>query len=131
MMKRVIALVLTFLSILSLTACGSSESSAGSGYDGDTIVLRICNWEEYIDEGGWDPEEETIDLESGDIIGDVYPSIFCYICPLEHAPDRRDRIQHYTAHCDKPEVYHNRCDPLLIHGFCNSAPFGQCRRQYA
>ena len=70
MMKRLIALVLTVLSILSLTACGSSESSAGSGYDGDTIVLRICNWEEYIDEGGWDPEEETIDLESGDIIGE-------------------------------------------------------------
>ena len=70
MMKRVIAMVLTVLSVLSLTACGSSESSAGSGYDGDTIVLRICNWEEYIDEGDWDPEEETIDLESGDIIGE-------------------------------------------------------------
>ena len=30
----------------------------------DTIILTICNWEEYIDEGGWD---EVIDLESGDI----------------------------------------------------------------
>ncbi len=35
----------------------------------DTIVLRVCNWEEYIDEGGWD-KEDTIDLESGDIIGE-------------------------------------------------------------
>lgn len=33
------------------------------------VVLRVCNWEEYIDEGDWD-EEETIDLESGDIIGE-------------------------------------------------------------
>lgn len=32
------------------------------------VVLRICNWEEYIDEGGWD-EEERIDLESADIFG--------------------------------------------------------------
>lgn len=33
------------------------------------VTLRVCNWEEYIDEGDWD-EEETIDLESGDIIGE-------------------------------------------------------------
>ncbi len=33
----------------------------------DTITLRVCNWEEYIDEGSWD---ETIDLESGDIKGE-------------------------------------------------------------
>ncbi len=35
----------------------------------DTIVLRVCNWEEYIDEGGWD-DEDTIDLESGNIKGE-------------------------------------------------------------
>ena len=35
----------------------------------ETVTLRICNWEEYIDQGGWD-EEETIDLESGDIFGE-------------------------------------------------------------
>lgn len=28
------------------------------------IVLRIANWEEYIDEGGWD-KEEAIELEDG------------------------------------------------------------------
>lgn len=33
------------------------------------VTLRVCNWEEYIDLGDWD-EEETIDLESGDIIGE-------------------------------------------------------------
>ncbi len=32
------------------------------------VTLRVCNWEEYIDLGGWD-EEDTIDLDSGDIIG--------------------------------------------------------------
>jgi spermidine/putrescine transport system substrate-binding protein len=40
-------------------------SGADSGRD---ITLRICNWEEYMDEGGWDADE-TIDLPSGDIIG--------------------------------------------------------------
>ena len=35
----------------------------------ETVTLRICNWEEYIDLGGWDEEEEVIDLESGDIFG--------------------------------------------------------------
>lgn len=35
----------------------------------DTITLRVCNWEEYIDEGGWD-EDERIELPSGDIFGD-------------------------------------------------------------
>ncbi|MCQ2507766.1 MAG: extracellular solute-binding protein [Dorea sp.] len=35
----------------------------------DTVTLRVCNWEEYIDLGDWDEEEETIDLESGDILG--------------------------------------------------------------
>ena len=35
----------------------------------ETITLRICNWEEYIDLGGWE-EDETIDLDSGDIFGE-------------------------------------------------------------
>ena len=33
------------------------------------IILRVSNWEEYIDLGDWD-EEETIELDSGDIIGE-------------------------------------------------------------
>lgn len=31
------------------------------------IVLRVCNWEEYIDLGEWD-EEEIIELENGTVI---------------------------------------------------------------
>ena len=33
------------------------------------VVLRICNWEEYIDEGGWE-DDELIDLPSEDIFGE-------------------------------------------------------------
>lgn len=49
--------------------------TAGTVYASDTagqeeeIVLRVSNWEEYIDLGGWD-EEDTIDLDSGDIFGE-------------------------------------------------------------
>ena len=35
----------------------------------ETVTLRVCNWEEYIDLGDWD-EDETIELPSGDIIGE-------------------------------------------------------------
>ena len=35
----------------------------------DVVTLRVCNWEEYIDEGGWG-EDETISLSDKDIIGE-------------------------------------------------------------
>ena len=35
----------------------------------EKVVLRVCNWEEYIDLGDWD-EEEIIELPSADIIGE-------------------------------------------------------------
>lgn len=35
----------------------------------DTIILRVCNWEEYIDTGDWS-DDDTIDLESGSIKGE-------------------------------------------------------------
>ncbi len=44
----------------------SEGFASGKKHDNREIVLRVSNWEEYIDEGDWD---ETIDLESGDIIG--------------------------------------------------------------
>ena len=73
--KRLTAL--TALTALLVTLCCLLPVSAGAD---DVVVLRICNWEEYIDEGkGWEEEnEETkqeepviIDLESGDICGHV------------------------------------------------------------
>ena len=45
------------------------NSTKTEAADNDTITLRICNWEEYIDEGGWNADE-TIDLESTYIRGD-------------------------------------------------------------
>lgn len=48
---------------LSLSGCGERQKE-------HEVVLRICNWEEYIDEGDWD-EEETIDLADGtNILGE-------------------------------------------------------------
>ena len=46
--------------VKSLAAQNTSSTKA--------VTLRICNWEEYIDTGDWG-EDETIDLPSGDIIG--------------------------------------------------------------
>lgn len=48
-------------------ASETEESTAGTS-SSQTVTLRICNWEEYIDTGDWD-EGDTIDLPSGDIIG--------------------------------------------------------------
>ena len=47
------------VSALPLSACSKTN---------DELVLRVSNWEEYIDLGGWD-NDEVIDLESGNIIG--------------------------------------------------------------
>ena len=43
---------------------------AFSGAEEETVTLRVCNWEEYIDQGDWSEEEDLIDLESGDIFGE-------------------------------------------------------------
>lgn len=51
-----------------MPAAGSASPAAKKETD-RTVTLRVCNWEEYIDLGDWD-QEETIDLESGDIIGE-------------------------------------------------------------
>lgn len=56
-MKAVAMLFLMF-AITGVTATGCKKSTD------ETMVLRVANWEEYIDEGDWD-EEETIELEDG------------------------------------------------------------------
>lgn len=51
-------------------AGASALTLAGCAGGGDqTVVLRVCSWEEYIDLGGWD-ESEVIDLDSGNIFGE-------------------------------------------------------------
>lgn len=62
-MKR-FKLLAALLPVVMLT--GNIPVNAGD----DTVVLRVCNWEEYVDEGGWE-EDEVIELESGDIFGEA------------------------------------------------------------
>lgn len=52
-------LLFTAVTILPLGGCGQKDS--------ETIYLRVSNWEEYIDEGGWS-EEDLIELADGTII---------------------------------------------------------------
>ena len=52
----------------SMSPAAASATVVSAATEDDVVTLRVCNWEEYIDLGGWD-EFETIDLESGDIIG--------------------------------------------------------------
>lgn len=63
LIKRINAILLIVVilgtSMFSLSGCGSEDS--------DVIVLRVSNWEEYIDMGDWD-EEDTIELEDGTVI---------------------------------------------------------------
>lgn len=48
--------------------CGCAAVLAGCGQkDKDTIVLRVSNWEEYIDQGEWE-EDEAIELENCTVI---------------------------------------------------------------
>lgn len=64
MWRKQIALFVAAI-LLAIICIPTLKTTAAS----DEIVLRVCNWEEYIDEGGWD-EDEVIDLESGDIFGE-------------------------------------------------------------
>ena len=50
-----------FVITLSLALCSCSSQKISKN---DEIVLRIANWEEYLDEGDWDDDEE-IELENG------------------------------------------------------------------
>jgi len=69
MMRRAKA-IFRILWILCLAAAlKAAPYSAKEEQDGEKVVLRICNWEEYIDLGEWE-EDEVIDLESGDIFGE-------------------------------------------------------------
>lgn len=57
------------LSAASFLPCIGAVPAYAAGHSDDTVTLRVCSWEEYIDQGGWD-EDEVIDLPSGDIIGE-------------------------------------------------------------
>ena len=65
-MKRntILCLLMVFSIMFAMAAPVSAASSKT-----DEVVLRVCNWEEYVDEGGWD-DDEVIDLDSGDVFGE-------------------------------------------------------------
>ena len=63
-MKKLISILVVLLITVSIFILPMSVSAK----DNDVITLRISNCEEYIDEGNWD-KDDTIDLDSGDIIG--------------------------------------------------------------
>lgn len=61
--KLVCAALCACMTLPFFAACKKENSS-------DVTVLRVANWEEYMDEGGWG-EDETIDLADGTkIFGD-------------------------------------------------------------
>ncbi len=56
-----LSIIVVCISSFMLFGCGEGDES-------DAIVLRVSNWEEYIDEGEWDLEEDAIELSDGSII---------------------------------------------------------------
>ena len=63
-MKKLISILIMLLMTASIFILPMSVSAK----DNDVITLRISNCEEYMDEGNWD-KDDTIDLDSGDILG--------------------------------------------------------------
>lgn len=64
--KQILCICAVILSILAGFFAVPGEVCAKE--PAEEVTLRVSNWEEYLDIGGWD-EEDTIDLDSGDIIG--------------------------------------------------------------
>ncbi len=68
MIRRLLIRILACLSSALILASSIGVIPARAA--DDVLTIRVCNWEEYIDEGGWE-EDEVIDLESGDIFGEA------------------------------------------------------------
>ncbi len=66
--RSIAALCICSFLVLTCPVTADAAKSGGKGAEKE-VTLRVCNWEEYIDLGDWG-EEETIDLDSGDIIGE-------------------------------------------------------------
>jgi len=64
----VMAVTLISGTVISVLPSEKVEAKSVSSENEEVVVLRVCNWEEYIDLGEWD-EDEVIDLENGDILG--------------------------------------------------------------
>lgn len=64
--KRTISRAAVLLTIIMLCTAYLPMQAFAAGEE--TVTIRVCSWEEYIDLGDWD-EEELIELESDAIIG--------------------------------------------------------------
>ena len=76
MNKRISAAAMAAVMGVSVVSAIPVQATGGQT-ENDTIVLRVCNWEEYIDEGGWE-DDEVIDLDSGetgDMIFNKYDAV--------------------------------------------------------
>ena len=58
------------ISLLPLTPVAVSQAAENGKKTPDKIVLRVANWEEYIDEGGWDEAIELEDENHSVILGE-------------------------------------------------------------
>ena len=68
--KKAALAVTMFFGVGAFTTVFAPETAQAAD---DEIVLRVCNWEEYIDLGDWDEEEELIELDNGAQILGVNP----------------------------------------------------------
>ncbi len=68
--KKAALAVTMFFGVGAFTTVFATETAQAAD---DEIVLRVCNWEEYIDLGDWDEEEELIELDNGAQILGVNP----------------------------------------------------------
>lgn len=92
-MKRMMIFFCAFFAVF-LMSCGSSE--------GDEIVLRIANSEEYLDDGLWD-EDEAIELESDTVIG-VNPMVEDFEEWFFEEYGQRVRVE-YSTYGSNEELY--------------------------
>lgn len=54
-------------SVASSANDAASAKNKGASDTAKEVTLRVCSWEEYIDEGGWD-EDEAMELDNGTTI---------------------------------------------------------------
>lgn len=83
----IMTVVLLCVSLFPMCGCGDAED--------DTIVLRVSNWEEYIDEGDWD-EEEAIELDNGSVICPESSMIDDFETWFEEVYGKKVRVEYST-----------------------------------
>jgi len=87
-----------------LILIGCLTVSTGCGkYEEDTVVLRVANSEEYIDEGGWD-EEERIELKDGTQIMGTHSMVDDFETWYEETYGEKVRVE-YSTYGTNEELY--------------------------